>query len=466
MDKTDAKIAFDLGTSFYGQGKLEEAISHYKKALGLFKKNMNLQNEADTLLEMGDIYVELNNPKEAQKCYESSLNLYNNIKDLTGVGYALTGLGISFERYKKYEEAREYYEESIKKFQKAKDFKRAGLVSNLIANTYELQDAIEDAVMDYKRSLELFEKVKDHEREAKVKLAMMDLEYRRSKVRSSKKEALALVIYLLAIVAAEISVTYIDIRVGLILEFVILFALLVHSSIHESYNFSTLLRSMMILPMIRIIGLSIPIMQVEPLYWFPIIAIPLFAASFTLMRTQKLTRKKVGLVWGNVSVQLIIALSGVVLGFIEYLILKPQPLIHSFTLETVLIASAILLISTGLAEELLFRGIVQKNAENVFGKIFGLLYASMLFTALHIGWNSIFDLAFVFGVAMFYGYAFQRTRSLLGVTLSHGLSNTFLFLIMPFIGSWAIPYVYYAVFWIMNNVYNIFLWIMNYLHTI
>jgi membrane protease YdiL (CAAX protease family) len=442
MDKMDAKAAFDLGTTFYGQGKLEEAIPYYEKALNLFKKVKDFQKEADTLLGMGDIYIELNNPENARKYYKSALDRYNDLKDVTGEGYAITGLGIVFERYKDYEEAREYYEMSIKKFQKAGDFKRAGMVSNLIANTYELQDAIEDAVMDYNRSLELFEKVKDHERKASVERAMIDLESQRSDVRSSKIEALSLIIYLIVIAAAEISVTYINIEAGLVLEVIILFALLLHSSIHESYNFSNLLRSMMILPMIRIIGLSVPMMQIKPLYWFPVIAIPLFAASFTLMKTQRLTRKKVGLVLGNIPIQLTIALSGVILGFTEYLILKPQPLISTLSLETVLVASIILIISTGFAEELLFRGILQKNAENVFGKIFGLFYASMLFTALHVGWQSGLDLAFVFGVAMFYGYAFQKTRSLLGVTLSHGLSNTFLFLIMPFIFPALLPYLH------------------------
>lgn len=453
MDKMDAKVAFDLGTRFYGQGELDKAISYYARALNLFKRADDFPMEADTFLAMGDICIELDNHEEAQKYYESALNIYNNIKDITGEGYALTGLGIVFERYKDYEEARDYYEKSIKKFQNARDFKRAGMISNLIANTYELQDAIEDAVMDYKRSLELFEKVKDHEREVNVKKAMKNLESRRSSVRSSKNEIIALIIYLIALLAAEISVTYYDMRVGLIFEVVILFALLFHSSLHESYNFSTLLRSMMILPMIRIIGLSVPgLMQVESLYWFPIIAIPLFAASFTLMRVQKLTGKRAGLILGNIPLQLMIALSGIILGFIEYLILKPQPLIPVFSLETVLVGSLILIISTGFAEELLFRGILQKNAENVFGKVFGLFYASMLFTALHVGWLSLLDLAFVFGVAMFYGYMFQRTRSLLGVTLSHGLSNTFLFLVMPFIFPALLPYINTVSFWIMQYI--------------
>ena len=441
MDKMDAKMAFDLGNTSYGQGKLEEAISYYKKAVSLFENTNDPQREADALLGIGDSYISLNKPEEAQKYYKKSLNLYNFAEDLIGEGYALTGLGIAFERYKNYEEARECYEKSIKKFQKTGDYKRAGMVSNLIANTFELQDAFEDAVMDYKRSLELFEKVKDSEREARVKSAMKDIESKRYSVKSSKKEIAALIIYFIAIAAAEISVTYVNMEAGLVLETVILFALLIHSSLHESYNFSTLLRSMMALPMIRIIGLSIPIMQIDPLYWFPIIAIPLFAASYTLIRAQKLSRKKIGLVLGNIPLQLTIALSGVLLGFTEYLILKPAPLISTFSIEMVLFGAVLLTIGTGFAEELLFRGILQKNAENVFGKVFGLLYASILFTALHVGWQSVLDLIFVFSVAIFYGYAFQRTRSLLGVTLSHGISNSFLFLIMPFIFPAIVPFL-------------------------
>jgi membrane protease YdiL (CAAX protease family) len=271
------------------------------------------------------------------------------------------------------------------------------------------------------------------EREIRVKTIITDLEDKQIKFKWFKKEVLILTIYLMAITAAEIVTAHYSIEYGLIIHTIILFALLINSSVTHSTKFAYLLRSMMILPMIRIIGLTIPLMQVSELYWFPVIAVPLFGASFVLMRSQRLTRKNVGLVLGNVPLQLTIALSGVVLGFIEYLILKPQPLISSLNLETVLFASIILIISTGFAEELLFRGILQKNAEKILGNIWGLLYVSILFTALHIGWNSTLDLLFVFSVALFYGYTFQKTGSLFGITFSHGISNTFLFLIMPFI---------------------------------
>ncbi len=441
MDRIDAKGALDLGSSFYGQGKPEKAISYYKKALDLFEKTNDLQGEADTLLEIGDVYLELDNLEEAQKYYNYALDHYSKVKDGTGEGYALTGLGVIFEKYGDYEETREYYEKAIKKFQKVKDFKRAGVVSNLVANTFKMQNAIEDAVIDYKRSLELFKKVRDYEREERVKKTMVSLEPIRSKVKSSKKEILILIIYLIVISAVEVIIAYNNVELGLGLEFIILFALLVTSSIPESYNFSNLLRSMMILPLIRIIRLTLPVTQANLLSLFIVIAFLLFVTSVTIVRTQKLNRKNIGLILGNIPVQIIIALSGFLLGFIEYMILRPQALISSFTLESVLIGSIILTISTGFAEELLFRGILQKNAENVLGNIYGVIYASILFMVFHIGWYSSLDVLFVFGVSMFYGYIFQKTRSLFGITLSHGICNSVLYLIMPFTFPWVISYL-------------------------
>ncbi|MEN6292317.1 MAG: type II CAAX endopeptidase family protein [Methanobacterium sp.] len=294
--------------------------------------------------------------------------------------------------------------------------------------------------LNYKKRLKTFD-VENHEREIRVRKVMDDLEDKQIQFKWFKKEVLILIIYLLAITAAEIVTAHYNVEYGLIMHTTILSALLINSSVTHSTKFLYLLRSMMILPMIRIIGLTIPLMQVSELYWFPVIAIPLFAASFVLMKSQKLTRKNVGLVLGNIPFQIAIALSGVVLGFIEYLILKPQPLISSLNLETVLFAGIILIISTGFAEELLFRGILQKNAEKILGKLWGLLYVSIIFTALHIGWNSTLDLLFVFSVALFYGYTFQKTGSLFGITFSHGISNTFLFLIMPFIFPILMPYI-------------------------
>ncbi|OPY24187.1 MAG: Tetratricopeptide repeat protein [Methanobacterium sp. PtaU1.Bin242] len=436
MEQHEANEFLEQADIFYDQKNYDGALDYYKKAMIYIKDSKNKSEEADLFLKLGNLYSDMKDFDKAEDYYKKSLNIYSAQKDLIGQGYSRTGLGIIHEKYGDHDEARGHYNKALKYFRKAKDDEREGIVISLIASTYESQGAWEDALIEYKRSFQKFEKLQNHGRTDKYTDITQRVQEKRSQYKISHQEIALALIYLLGLIVAEVMVANYNLQVGLALDAIILFALLVNSSIHSSYNFSILLRSMMALPIIRIIGLSIPLMQIQPLYWFPIISIPLFAASFTIMRAQRLSRKNVGLIWGNLPVQLLIALTGVFLGTLEYLILQPKPLIATYNLENLLFASVILIISTGLAEEILFRGIIQKNAENVLGAFYGLLYTAFLFTALHIGWNSIYDLIFVFAVAMFYGYVFQKTKSIFGITLSHGISNTFLFLIIPFYASW------------------------------
>ncbi|AEG18402.1 tetratricopeptide repeat protein [Methanobacterium paludis] len=433
MDQQEAIKSLEKGSQFYEDGNIEGSLSYYKTALKIFKKTKAVEKEADTLLQMGDLYIDIKDYDNAKKHYEMSLKCYNKVKDHIGAGYALTGIGMINEKRGEYEQARSYYRKSIKKFKKTKDHSREAIVAALIANTYEAQEAWEDAITGYRKSSNISNKFGNKEKEDRYNKKLSTIPKKRKEHGPLKSKILTVLAYLAALIVAEVTTTYYGVELGLILHTCILFALLIQSSLESSSNFANLLRSMMVLPMIRIIGLSIPMMQIPTLYWYPIISIPLFAASYIIIKAQGLGRADVGLVLGKIPVQLMIASSGVFLGAIEYMILKPKPLISVLNLETALFAGIILLVATGFAEELLFRGIIQKNAENVFGKLFGLLYTALIFTSMHIGWNSIPDLFFVFGVAMFYGYSFQKTRSLFGVTLSHGLSNTFLFIIIPFL---------------------------------
>ena len=142
--------------------------------------------------------------------------------------------------------------------------------------------------------------------------------------------------------------------------------------------------------------------------------------------------RQIGLRVGNLPVQLLISLVGIGLGYLEYLILKPEPLVADFTFEAIIGPALILLIFTGFLEELVFRGVFQYFAVRHLGKI-GFVYVSMVFAVLHIGYLSVLDFGFVFLVAMIFAYFVQRTGSILGVTLAHGLTNIGLFLIFPFL---------------------------------
>jgi hypothetical protein len=92
----------------------------------------------------------------------------------------------------------------------------------------------------------------------------------------------------------------------------------------------------------------------------------------------------------------------------------------------------VVIIASGLTEELIFRGILMGEGERVVGGSVSLLYVTLLFMAMHIGFASVVDLVFVFLVGLYFGMIVQRTKNLVGVTLAHGFGNVVLYLIMPF----------------------------------
>ncbi|MBU4534988.1 MAG: tetratricopeptide repeat protein [Euryarchaeota archaeon] len=427
LQKKDAQKFYEKAIRLLDKGKNKEAMGFYKKALQLFTDK---SSRGDCLLEMGNIQAFSKNDEKALELYHKSQKEYHGPKDRLGEGFALANIGVIHDKRKEYEEARHYYQKALYKFEKAGDTESYNEISALMGESYQVQGAYGDALKHHQAYLEKFP---TQHHPAGIHKEIDSIKDKLSLVKPTRNESLILLSYLLILIGAEVVTTYTNVEVGLLLHTIILFGLLINSSLSTNYTFTNLLRSMMALPMIRIVGLSIPIMNIPALYWFPIISVPLFAASVVIIRAQKLTLKSVGLVWGKIPLQIVVALTGVGLGLIEYMILRPDPLIPVFNPYYLILGASFMIISTGLAEELLFRGIVQKNAENIMGGLMSVLYVSLLFTSLHIGWESLLDLIFVFSVSMFYGFVFYKTRSIFGITLSHGISNSFLFLVFPFL---------------------------------
>ena len=136
--------------------------------------------------------------------------------------------------------------------------------------------------------------------------------------------------------------------------------------------------------------------------------------------------------YDHIPIQLVVALSGLIFGVAEYYILRPEPMITELTWQALLLPVLIVGGCTGFVEELIFRGVLQRSAVALF-RGWGIVYVSLLFAILHMGFMSWLDVVFVFIVALFFGWMVKKTGSLLGVTLSHAITNIILFLIAPFI---------------------------------
>ena len=135
--------------------------------------------------------------------------------------------------------------------------------------------------------------------------------------------------------------------------------------------------------------------------------------------------------WGRLWEQAGVALIGVPLGWIEFQILRPASLLPGADVKMLVWAGFILIVFTGLVEEIIFRGIILKAADDYLGKTHSLFYGCFIFAILHIIHYSSLDVVFVFGVALLFIFFVRRTGSLLGVTIAHGVTNIMLYLVLP-----------------------------------
>ncbi len=239
------------------------------------------------------------------------------------------------------------------------------------------------------------------------------------------------IFYLLAITGAEVVTNFFNLVVGLICHTVVLTVLIVHSSLVAGSPTRKLLLALCLAPLTRIMSLSMPLTQLPVIYWYLIIYPPLFLAAWVAMRNLDFAGREVGLNAGKVRWQLVVALTGVIFGVMEYYILRPEPLITELTWGKVLLPVFVLVAGMGLVEEFVFRGVIQRAAEITLGG-WGMPYVAVVFAVLHLIHLSAIDVAFVLGVGLFFGWVVKRTGSLLGVVLAHGITNTILYLIMPF----------------------------------
>jgi membrane protease YdiL (CAAX protease family) len=148
-----------------------------------------------------------------------------------------------------------------------------------------------------------------------------------------------------------------------------------------------------------------------------ILGITLLFAKYNGANLRKLGLKKPSLkfiVIVSFATILLLFLAGSI-SFFEEIVLGPDPdaeiLLEAIMPRTslqLIVLIGISLVLVGPAEELAFRGFMQKGFENSFGKKIGLLIASVLFGFLH-ALNSLRSVLPVTAVSLFLGYVWQKS---------------------------------------------------------
>lgn len=239
--------------------------------------------------------------------------------------------------------------------------------------------------------------------------------------------------YLILLALAEfLSAVAESVVYGLVLHGLVLIGLLLQGALSGRRVTQRFCISLALVPLIRLMSLSLPLSDYQFMFWYMIIGAPLFIAAFVAARVMGFSLDRLLFNKNNFGLQILVGVSGLGLGFLEFLILKPEPLVSNFSFKEIWLPALILLIFTGLLEEVIFRALLQQTAREVLGR-WGITFSAVLFAVMHIGYLSLLDFLFVLLVALYFGWVVYRTGSIVGVTLAHGLTNISLFLIFPFI---------------------------------
>jgi len=181
-----------------------------------------------------------------------------------------------------------------------------------------------------------------------------------------------------------------------------------------------------------------PFIHFSKISGFLLISIPIFIAIFTCMWLQALRPKDIGLSLSKLKhtpIEAGVILLAIPFGIIEYQILKPAPLPGLGSGAAIFIeASLIFIVCTGFSEELAFRGMIQYNAINLMSKWWGILFVSTIFGVLHVGnlspWH--LDCVLAFSAGFVFSIVREKTGSIYVISVSHGIINIILFLIVPY----------------------------------
>ena len=240
----------------------------------------------------------------------------------------------------------------------------------------------------------------------------------------------------LAIAAVEAIFAYRDVALGLALALLlVLVAYGVNSTLNFNQQIINSADSLTLLPLYILFTSSLPWLFLGQQYLLPAVYSVILGLCFwhiyqrNLNLKELLGFKKQWLLKGTL-IGLFIAIP---IGAVEYFILIPAPASPSFEFKYFLRDLVYMFLFVSLAEEVLFRGIIQRDLAEAFGWKWGLFGASAMFTIMHLTWRSAPELVFVFIIGMLLGYIYHRTKSLLIPIVVHGAGNTMLVAVSPYL---------------------------------
>lgn len=250
-----------------------------------------------------------------------------------------------------------------------------------------------------------------------------------------KISALFLASIFAAITILEYVFVYTNVGYGIILALFLTILIYAGASIPKLETEATkAAESLALIPLYILFTSSLPWFFIKQEYLLPAVYSIILGLCFLHIYEKRINLREVGLTqkrwlkWAIAG-----SVIGIPTGIIEYLVLLPEPAFPAFQLRYLLRDYVYMTLFVGLAEELLFRGMIQTDLQKVFGKHTGRISAAYIFGIMHLTWRSVPELIFTFFAGYLLGYLYNKTRSLTAPIFMHGMNNVVLVAVLPYL---------------------------------
>ncbi len=240
----------------------------------------------------------------------------------------------------------------------------------------------------------------------------------------------AAIVYQFGIAAAEIIAPFAGaLPTGLIHLALILVILTQYRTI-ATEPYAGILPGLALISLFRVLSLVLSFPDISPFFWYAIISVPLLVAVGWYIHLQGSAVARLGRGSSPWIQQVIFAGTGIPLSVIAYFILQPSLPPRSFTSIDYTIAAVGILLTAGILQEVIFRGILQEAATSLYGRN-GIWFSNVLFTVLYVGTLNVFAVLFFHLVGLLFSWWAERTKSVWGVAIAHALMMVGALLLFP-----------------------------------
>ncbi len=181
-----------------------------------------------------------------------------------------------------------------------------------------------------------------------------------------------------------------------------------------------------LVPLAGVLAVVMPASQLTEASWPLLVVAPLVMAVALCARALELPPRALGLTLRGSGWQVLIALSGLPLGLVAYVLVSPQALASGANIALAVVS----LCALAFTEELLFRGLLQPRLGPTFGRG-AIAVTSVLSAAVALGVHSLGFAALAGVAAVGFGHATQRTGSIVGTSVARAIMFIGLLVVCP-----------------------------------